>query len=324
MGSVLPYAVREFANDDLEWLIHRQMYLKKIDVLQLEYTPMAQYRGAYHRIATALFEHDVYFQSVARGLGFMAGAVERLKARVEYLRALRYELGALEGFDQVQVCTRENRDYLASFLPGMAGRVKEGLRAGIDTSRYDFKPCGREPRTMLFLGSFRHDPNRIALDWFVGHVLPRILASIPDARLVVAGSDPPPPHAYADHAGSLDLVGYVEDVREPLSRYAVFVCPILSGSGVRVKLLEAFAAGIPVVSTRVGAEGLAHEDGNWCALADDPGEFAAKVVALLNDEAVAAAMARRARAGVEADWDMAAVTHKLADGYRELVWSARQ
>jgi glycosyltransferase involved in cell wall biosynthesis len=91
-----------------------------------------------------------------------------------------------------------------------------------------------------------------------------------------------------------------------------------------VKLLEAFAAGIPVVSTRVGAEGLAHEDGNWCALADDPGEFAAKVVALLNDEAVAAAMARRARAGVEADWDMAAVTHKLADGYRELVWSARQ
>jgi GT2 family glycosyltransferase/glycosyltransferase involved in cell wall biosynthesis len=324
MGSVLPYAVREFANDDLEWLIHRQMYLKKIDVLQLEYTPMAQYRGAYHRIATALFEHDVYFQSVARGLGFMAGAVERLKARVEYLRALRYELGALEGFDQVQVCTRENRDYLASFLPGMAGRVKEGLRAGIDTSRYDFKPCGREPRTMLFLGSFRHDPNRIALDWFVGHVLPRILASIPDARLVVAGSDPPPPHAYADHAGSLDLVGYVEDVREPLSRYAVFVCPILSGSGVRVKLLEAFAAGIPVVSTRVGAEGLAHEDGNGCALADDPGEFAAKVVALLNDEAVAAAMARRARAGVEADWDMAAVTHKLADGYRELVWSARQ
>jgi hypothetical protein len=211
MGSVLPYAVREFANDDLEWLIHRQMYLKKIDVLQLEYTPMAQYRGAYHRIATALFEHDVYFQSVARGLGFMAGAVERLKARVEYLRALRYELGALEGFDQVQVCTRENRDYLASFLPGMAGRVKEGLRAGIDTSRYDFKPCGREPRTMLFLGSFRHDPNRIALDWFVGHVLPRILASIPDARLVVAGSDPPPPHAYADHAGSLDLVGYVEE-----------------------------------------------------------------------------------------------------------------
>jgi O-antigen biosynthesis protein len=324
MGSVLPYAVREFSNDDLEWLIHRQMYLKKADVLQLEYTPMAQYRGAYRRIATALFEHDVYFQAVARGTGYMAGTVERLKARIEYLRALRYELGALAGFDQVQVCTRANREYLASYLPEMAAKLKDGLRAGIDTSRYEFKAGGREPRTMLFLGSFRHDPNRVALDWFVGNVLPRVLERIPDARLVVAGSDPPPAHAYGDYAGALELVGYVDDVRDPLSRYSVFVCPILSGSGVRVKLLEAFAAGIPAVSTRVGAEGLAHEDGNWCALADEPAVFAAKVVALLEDPEAAAEMARRARAGVEADWDMATVTRRLADGYRELVWSARE
>ncbi len=60
----------------------------------------------------------------------------------------------------------------------------------------------------------------------------------------------------------------MEDVREPLSRYAVFVCPILSGSGMRVKLLEAFAAGIPVVSTTLGAEGLTSKDGDICALAD--------------------------------------------------------
>ncbi len=72
-GSLLPHAVREFANDDLEWLIHRQLYRKQIDVLQLEYTPMAQYRGAYRRIASALFEHDVYFQSIGRGLGHMPG-----------------------------------------------------------------------------------------------------------------------------------------------------------------------------------------------------------------------------------------------------------
>ena len=69
------------------------------------------------------------------------------------------------------------------------------------------------------------------------------------------------------------MLGYVEDVREPLARYAVFVCPILSGSGVRVKLLEAFAAGIPVVSTTLGAEGLARKDGEFCALADASGGF---------------------------------------------------
>ena len=109
---------------------------------------------------------------------------------------------------------------------------------------------------MLFVGSFRHDPNRVALDWFVREALPAILRREPRARLVVAGSEPPPAHAYADYAANLDMLGYVEDIREPLAKYAVFVCPILSGSGVRVKLLEAFAAGIPVVSTSVGAEGL--------------------------------------------------------------------
>src|SRR5262249_38746380 len=68
-GSMRPHAVTEFANHDLEWLIHRQLFTKSIDVLQLEYTPMAQYRGEFRKLANALFEHDVYFQSVGRGLG---------------------------------------------------------------------------------------------------------------------------------------------------------------------------------------------------------------------------------------------------------------
>lgn len=323
VGSLDPHAVREFANDDLDWLIHRQLFLRRIDVLQLEYTPMAQYRGAYRRIPAALFEHDIYFQSVSRGLGRLPGPIDEIKARIEYLRALRYELRAVAACDQVQVCTPVNRDYLLSFRPELAPRVQAGLRAGIDTSRYRFQSDGREPLTMLFLGSFRHDPNRVALDWFIRRVLPLVLARQPDAKLVVAGSDPPPPHTYADSAAALEMRGHVEDVREPLARYAVFVCPILSGSGVRVKLLEAFAAGIPVVSTRIGAEGLATVDGELCALADSPAEFAGRVLAAFERPRDAAEMAARARAEVERNWDMAAITAKLVEGYRELVRARR-
>ena len=324
IGSLEPHAVREFANEDLDWLIHRQLYRQRIDVLQLEYTPMAQYRGAYRRIASALFEHDVHFQSIARGLGHMAGLLGEVKARIEYLRALRFELRTLPLCDQVQVCTPANRDYLLSFLPKLAPKLRCGLRAGIDASRYQFRSSGREPLTMLFLGSFRHGPNRAALDWFVERVLPLVLAGQPAARLVVVGSeDPPPAHTYADCSASLEMLGYVEDVRQPLARYAVFVCPILSGSGVRVKLLEAFAAGIPVVSTTLGAEGLARVDGQFCALADQPAAFAERVLALFDDPETAARMAARARAEVEANWDMAAITCKLVDGYREMVRGKR-
>jgi glycosyltransferase involved in cell wall biosynthesis len=250
--------------------------------------------------------------------------IDAMKSRMEYLRALRFELGALPGFDQVQVCTPANRDYLLGFLPEMALRLRTGMRAGIDTTRYQFRPRGREPGTLLFLGSWRHDPNRIAVDWFMRHVMPLIAAAEPGVKLSIVGSDPPAAHLYADYAAHLEMLGFVEDVRDPLARYSLFVCPILSGSGVRVKLLEAFAAGIPAVSTRVGAEGLAVTDGEFCALADDPAGFADRVIALLRDPEKAAAMAERARAEVVANWDMAAITRKLVESYRELVKAKRR
>jgi len=130
----------------------------------------------------------------------------------------------------------------------------------------------------------------------------------------VIGAEPPPRHALPDDTG-VELRGFVEDVREPLGRYAVFVCPILSGSGVRVKLLEAFAAGIPVVSTRLGAEGLAGEDGQICALADDAEGFASRVVDLLTDPLRAQQMAKRAREEVAARRDVKGMTQRLVEGY---------
>ena len=105
-------------------------------------------------------------------------------------------------------------------------------------------------------------------------------------------------------------------MREPLLRYSVFLCPILSGSGVRVKLLEAFAAGIPVVSTRLGAEGLASSDGEICVLADDPDTFAEKTLSLIKNQEEAEAMARRAREHVVSQRDMLQMTQRLVESYQ--------
>ena len=326
-GSTEPHAVREFRNPDLAWLIHRQIFAKQIDVLQLEYTVLGQYAGRFKRIPSVLFEHDIYFQSIARRLPFMTNTMEKLQARWEYLRALRYELRMLPVPDRIQVCSSDNRDYLASFLPALKPRIDHDYRAGIDTSLYEFEPGiasrnAREPFTLLFLGSFRHLPNQEALAWFLREVFPKVRRDEPRARLVVIGSDPPAPHSLPD-AESVELIGFVEDVREPLKRYALFVCPILSGSGVRVKLLEAFAAGIPVISTRLGAEGLADRDGDLCALADDPSSFAAHIVKLLRDPEAAAQMAERARAEVVSTRDLRVMTERLVECYRAQVTKMR-
>ncbi len=319
-GSITPFAVREFADPELEWLIHRQVYLHGIDGVQLEYTQLAQYAAPCRRLVWALFEHDIYFQSIARALRRM-GWLERLSAGFEYLRALHWELRVLPRLDLVQTCTEDNTRHLLSYLPELAGRVRHDLRAGIDVSAYEFRPDGREPFSLLFLGSFRHRPNVEALQWMIRHVMPEVLRQEPRARLYVAGSDAPESHTIPDLGGAVRVLGFVPDVRGVLARYAVFACPILSGSGVRVKLLEAFAAGIPCVSTRLGAEGLASEDGPVCRLADDPREFAQKIVELFRHPEEASAMARRAREYLEQRHDARAMARRLADSYREAVRS---
>lgn len=319
LGSIEPHAVREFSSPDLAWLIHRQIYTQRIDVLQLEYTNIGQYAGDYRRLLNAVFEHDVYFQSISRGLRQPGSKWGKLPAAFEYLRALRFELNMLDRVDQAQVCTEANREYLLSFAPHLTSKLDAGLRAGIRCESYVYTEQGREPGTLLFIGSFRHQPNQEALFWFLREVFWRILAERPQTKLVIVGSDPPDRHAlphFPEDQDPIVIRGRVDDVREPLARYAAFICPILAGSGVRVKLLEAFAAGIPAVSTRVGAEGLAVRDGEFCRLSDDPAEFAQHALHLLAQDAETAAMTRRARAEVEAHWDMPLITAKLAERYR--------
>ncbi|MCC6394067.1 MAG: glycosyltransferase, partial [Bryobacterales bacterium] len=182
----------------------------------------------------------------------------------------------------------------------------------------------RDPFTMLFLGSFRHIPNQEALDWFAKLVLPRVVERCPRAKLVIIGSDPPPRHSLPVDDKNIEIRGFVENLYEPFARYAVFVCPILSGSGVRVKLLEAFCTGIPAVSTFLGAEGLTAVDGEICRLADDPGEFATRILELFNRPGEAAGMVQRAHSYVTTERDITRMTVKLLDSYRSALRRKRE
>lgn len=322
--SVLrPHAAQHFYHPELEWKLHRSIYLREVDAVQFEYTQLAVYAPRFQRIASFLFEHDVYFQSVSRGWDGATGLLANAKRFYEYLRALRFERRAVGRFDEVQVCTATNRAYLESYAWDSAP-LYEGLRAGIDVKRYEFKTAGRERDTMLFVGNFKHPPNRAALEWFVDSVLPRVKRKRSQARLIVVGAQAPDAFVESLKTRDIEFLGAVEEVRESLARYAVFLAPILSGSGVRVKLLEAFAAGIPVVSTGIGAEGITPKGGTFLELANDAGDFAEAVVRLLSKPDEATRLARAARLEVEANWDMTTVTRRLLEHYREVVRRKRQ
>ncbi len=322
-GTLEPHSVHEFRQRDAEWILHREILLHDIDVIQYDYLQLAQYRGEYPHLAQFLFEHDVYFQSVSTILPQLRGLYPRLAARYEYLRSLRYELRTLPLFDGVQYCSRVNAEFVYEHAPALEATGRADLRAGITAAQYTPAFTGRRPYTLLFIGSFRHAPNVDALYWLVNQCMPRILAAEPRAKLTVIGSDPPPRYSLPDLGDAIDLRGYADDILTPLAEHAIFVCPILSGSGIRVKLMESFACGIPVVSTRIGAEGLAFTDGDTCRLADTPEAFAQAVIDLLADSAAAEAMARRARHEIETKWDMPTCTARLVDHYRETLQRKR-
>ena len=312
----LPHAVREFDDDDLHWTLHRIIYAHRVDVLQLEYTMLGQYAADYLHIPCMLFEHDVFFQSLGRGIRRETRAGTRFEYFLEYLRALHYETKLLPQMTRVQVCSEENARYLERIVPALTPIMDSDLRAGIRIAQYHFALEGRIPNTMLFVGSYRHLPNREALTWFVDQVLPRVVAQSPNATLVIVGSDLPPSLSALSENPNIKLTGFVDDIRRPLRNYGVFVCPILSGSGIRVKLLEAFAAGIPVVSTTVGAEGLTTRPGLLCELADAPEEFATAILKLFRDGSYSRQLAVRARHEVEATRDIRKMTAKLERVYR--------
>ncbi|MBG99706.1 MAG: glycosyl transferase [Solibacterales bacterium] len=323
LGGLVPHAIREFANDDFDWRLHRAIYIHEIDILQLEYTQLASYGKFFECIATFLFEHDIYFQSVSSGLRTTSNPVRKLLSGYEYLRALRFELKALQHFDGVQTCTMENRRYLESFIPQNSSKVmpliQDDLRASIDLARYKFVEEGRQADTLLFVGSFQHTPNLHAISYFIEQILPIIRTRRHSVRLLVAGAQAPPDLVNTIDVPGVQFLGRVDDIRELYATCSIFVCPILNGSGIRVKLLEAFAVGIPAVSTALGAEGLSTQSGEIIELAETPDKFADATISLLENPIRARSMARRARREVEERWSAEQRTNKLEHHYREVL-----
>jgi glycosyltransferase involved in cell wall biosynthesis len=157
------------------------------------------------------------------------------------------------------------------------------------------QPDDRNPALIAFTGNMEYHPNVQAVRWFAREIWPRIQRARPDAEWILIGKNE---HAVCPLVAGLAGVrctGMVEDAVAELSRASVAAVPLLSGSGTRLKILEAWAAGVPVVSTPLGAEGLGEAGGLPLELASDPGEFSAAILRLLEDGDSRESLSRAAR-----------------------------
>ena len=192
LASLLPHAVREFRDADFAWILHRVGFQAK----------SGRYRARIRAIGAIPRGLPVHSHVSLRtrhtfpiGCSLAKNAkspFRRAHYFYEYLRCFRYELKVLPKFRRIQTCSQENAGELTDYLPAFANKIDVDLRAGIQCAKFNCVLDGREPDTLLFVGSFRHDPNVEAIRWFVGEILPRITAVRPQAQLVIVGSDPPP------------------------------------------------------------------------------------------------------------------------------------
>jgi glycosyltransferase involved in cell wall biosynthesis len=175
---------------------------------------------------------------------------------------------------------------------------------GIDVREFHPSAASFASPVIVFSGLMSYYPNQQGIRWFIDHVLPSVVRDVPGARLVVAGAAPPR-WLLAKRSAQVHVTGAIPDIRPYLADAAVVIAPLMIGGGTRVKILEAQAMGKPVVSTSLGAEGLALRHDESILIGDDPESFARHVVRVVTDLATADRLGRAGRSHVlrHFNWD---------------------
>jgi glycosyltransferase involved in cell wall biosynthesis len=163
-------------------------------------------------------------------------------------------------------------------------------------------------------------PNVASTLWFLDEVFPLIKRSAPSARFTVVGRHPPSEVSRHHDGISVNVTGFVDDIRPIVSKQAVFVVPTRVGSGIRIKILEAMAMGKAIVSTSIGCEGIEGVcNGSNILLADDPTEFAHHVIRLMNDRGLRLRLGAAGRQLVSDRYQWSAIAQHFDDLYREII-----
>lgn len=239
----------------------------------------------------------------------------------QWRKMKRLEALIVQQYDVVTAVSQQDGQQLAK-LGGPADIVVNPI--GLDLAgRQQQDTAPRDAATLVFLGRMSYGPNADAVRYFM-QIFPAVRAAVPQARFLVVGGEPPPDIQALNNQDGVTVTGYVPDLNTYLATGTVFVLPMRQGGGIKIKALEAMAAGIPIVATPAGAEGLdAAVDGRDLLIARTTAEFAAKTIAMLQDNALRQRIADNARRMVWQRYDSATNVAQLERLYVERLHEKR-
>ena len=229
-----------------------------------------------------------------------------LALSLEARRAARFETENLRAYDGILAVSELDRQIFQErygFAPGRIAVVENG----VDTEYFSFRarrPTGRPE--VVYVGSLGYPPNAQAARRLVRRIFPRVRAQRPDAFLWIVGQGADPDLLAESDGSHVAVTGRVADVRPYLDRARVACVPLLSGSGTKYKILEALSAGVPLVSSPLGLEGLELASGESLLVGETDEELADAILKVIEDDELSRRLAAQGRAAVEHrySWDV--------------------
>jgi sugar transferase (PEP-CTERM/EpsH1 system associated) len=312
LGADAPYACRELYSCEMQEAINELCSSGTFDVIQLESPALFQYRFPAES-AIVLDEHNIEHELFKRLYQSERSVLRRFFNFREHRRYRRFEQAAWTSVDGCAVTSAREVGLVHEVAPQLPVEVvPNGVDLELFRNSAETQP---QPRTVVFNGVLDYRPNFDAALFLVNEVWPHIRLACPDARLTIVGRTRRADVRALRQPGVM-IVGEVPDVRPYLTDAAVVVVPIRMGGGTRLKIVEALALAKPVVSTSVGAEGIAVQHESHLLIADEPQAFAANVLRLFADAELGLLLGSRGRQLVEErySWDDAGA--RLLELYR--------
>ena len=303
-----------FYSKEMQHAIDSALAKNDFDLIQTEAHIMGWFvlrSGAFKILDTQNVEYDTFRRMSAT----TSSPLRKIFYWLEATKCRREEIAICSKQDAMFVTSVRDKSILDADIPDIPKFI---IPNGVDTSYFHSRSKSEDPLALVFTGSMNYPPNSDGAIFFIDKILPRIRSQFPGIRLYVVGNAPPRALRRRNSA-SVVITGYVEDVRPYIERASVYVVPLLSGGGTRLKVLEALAMRKGIVTTTIGCEGIDLNHHESLMIANDPEEFADAVIHLLRNTPLRQRLANAGNKLVRLRYDWDVIGETLNSVYASLL-----